>query len=152
MDIRRLVKKTHKGEVQVEVEEDDVSTETKETISQSGEKSDGDQKEMVNADDDSDQKLQCTITIPSNESSDLMQGLIEDELKDARSSFHVPPIVLSLDEFMESLHSEPPVENLPPDAVTAVSLDSEAPSETKSAKLSPDGAYKCHLQGSRQFG
>ncbi|KAL9679563.1 hypothetical protein QQ045_017429 [Rhodiola kirilowii] len=149
MDIRRLVKKTHKGEVEVEVEEDDVSvevsvgsssfpriqTETKKTISQSGEKSEGDQKEMVNDDDDSDQDLQCTITIPSNESSDLMQGLIEDELKDAE---FLPPIV-SLDEFMESLHSEPPFENLPPDDVTAVSLDSEAPSKTKPVKLSPDG-------------
>uniref|UniRef100_A0A7N0VJL1 TFIIS central domain-containing protein n=1 Tax=Kalanchoe fedtschenkoi TaxID=63787 RepID=A0A7N0VJL1_KALFE len=153
IDIRRLVKKTHKGEVQVEVEEDDVSvevsvgsnslarvqTEAKETKSQSGQSLDSNQKETVNGKNNSEKpNLDCTITIPSNESSDLMQGLIEDEMKDAE---FLPPIV-SLDEFMESLHSEPPFENLPADADKLKSPDSdhsEVPSETKSAKLSPDG-------------
>ncbi|CAM8994530.1 unnamed protein product [Rhodiola kirilowii] len=43
-----------------------------------------------------------------------MQGLIEDEFKDAE---FLPPIV-SLYEFIKSLHLEPPFENLPPDAIT----------------------------------
>uniref|UniRef100_A0A7N0ZSX1 TFIIS central domain-containing protein n=1 Tax=Kalanchoe fedtschenkoi TaxID=63787 RepID=A0A7N0ZSX1_KALFE len=152
IDLRRLVKKTHKGEFQVEVEEDDVSvevsvgsssfprrqTEANDTKSQTGQISDGDQKETVNEKNNSEeQNLDCTITIPSNESTDLMQGLIEDELKDAE---FLPPIV-SLDEFMESLHSEPPFENLPEDAGKTKSPEndhSEGPSESKSAKLSPD--------------
>ncbi|RVX19664.1 hypothetical protein CK203_005394 [Vitis vinifera] len=43
---------------------------------------------------------------------DLMQGLMGDEFKDEE---FLPPIV-SLDEFMQSLDSEPPFENLPVDA------------------------------------
>ncbi|CAM8916525.1 unnamed protein product [Rhodiola kirilowii] len=157
IDIRRLVKKTHKGEYQVEIEEDDVSvevsvgsssfpriqTEAKETKSPPGQISEGDHKETVNDENNSEERNpDGTITFPSNPSSDLMQGLIEDEFKDAE---FLPPIV-SLDEFMASLDSEPPFENISADAdKTAASLDnyhSEMPSEAKSAKLSPDGHTK----------
>ncbi|CAM9002988.1 unnamed protein product [Rhodiola kirilowii] len=161
IDIRRLVKKTHKGEFQVEVEEDDVSVEVsvgsssfprrqteakdskpqtdQETKPQSGQKPDGGQKKTRNDKMKSEeQNLQCNITIPSNESSDRMQRLIEDELKDAE---FLQPIV-SLDEFMESIHTEPPFENLRPDAdKIAASPENDhtgAPSETKSAELSSD--------------
>lgn len=148
IDIRRLVKKTHKGEFQVEVEEDDVSvevsvgsssipriqTEIKETISPSAEISDGDTNETLIDGNNSDINPQCTITISSNESSDL---IIDDELKDTE---FLPPIV-SLDEFMESLHSEPPFMSLASDSAPAINPDNEhidVLSDTKSAKLSPE--------------
>jgi hypothetical protein len=48
--------------------------------------------------------------------------MVDDELKDAE---FLPPIV-SLDEFMESLDSEPPFENLPEDAgKTTPALDND---------------------------
>ncbi|KAA8521745.1 hypothetical protein F0562_012418 [Nyssa sinensis] len=118
VDIRRLVKKTHKGEFQVEVEQDDgvsvevsvgtssltqIQLKTKETETHTASKSDGGEKSNLE-----NQDLSCSLTIPSD-GTDLMQGLIVDELKDAE---FLPPIV-SLDEFMESLDSEPPFENLP---------------------------------------
>jgi len=139
VDIRRLVKKTHKGEFQVEVEQDSVAMEVAvglnsfTTQPKSDEKkgslgSKPDQmKDKVNATDEKsdleDKAASYTLTIPSSEGNDLMQGLmVDDELKDAE---FLPPIV-SLDEFMESLDSEPPFENLPEDAgKTTPTLDND---------------------------
>lgn len=131
VDIRRLVRKTHKGEFQVEVEENDtvpmeVSVEpssptlteskTKEMESPNLSKRDGANDEVdssVGKGNIEDQDTACTLTISSNEGNDLLQGLmVDDVLKDAD---FLPPIV-SLDEFMESLDSEPPFEILPVDA------------------------------------
>ncbi|XP_021277578.1 death-inducer obliterator 1-like [Herrania umbratica] len=148
VDIRRLVKKTHKGEFQVEVEQTDSAsvevsaatsisrrpkTEAKQgptTGKTVGKKNgSGTAGEKSNIEDPD-----LTITIPSSEGPDPMQGLMgEDELKDAD---FLPPIV-SLDEFMQSLDSEPPFENLPSDARKATSIcdkdDSEAGSDSKSS-------------------
>ncbi|XAR69332.1 hypothetical protein NMG60_11000872 [Bertholletia excelsa] len=124
VDIRRLVKKTHKGEFQVEVEQDDgVAVEVsvgassltrvqrkKETEVQPSSKTDGTRdKESVTVEKSSSENEDVSgrLTIP-NDGTDLMQGLMVDEFKDAE---FLPPIV-SLDEFMESLDSEPPFENL----------------------------------------
>ncbi|KAE8675857.1 Detected protein of confused Function [Hibiscus syriacus] len=94
VDVRRLVRKTHKGEVQVEVEQIDNESDA------AGKRNNPEDPNL-------------TITIPSSEGPDPIQGLMgEDELKDADI---LPPIV-SLDEFMQSLDSEPPFENLPGDA------------------------------------
>ncbi|KAB1204534.1 PHD finger protein 3 [Morella rubra] len=156
VDIRRLVKKTHKGDIQVEVEQDEsvpmevVSVRassltpresnikemeashpskpdrTKNKVDASGERSNSD-----------DQENPYEFTIPSSEGNDLMQGLMvdDDALKDAE---FLPPIV-SLDEFMESLNAEPPFENLPVDAgkVTPFSDkdDSELGSESKTSNV-----------------
>lgn len=127
VDIRRLVRKTHKGEYQVEVERDDgiaaevsggtsvltrpqpkkdveshspsaVSLKDKEKVAGQGKSSDG-------------QDFSGSLIIPTD-GTDLMQGMMVDELKDAE---FLPPIV-SLDEFMESLNNEPPFENLSVDA------------------------------------
>ncbi|CAK9136575.1 unnamed protein product [Ilex paraguariensis] len=129
IDVRRLVKKTHKGDYQIEVEQDDsvsveVSTQTssltkrpprkKVTVAHSPSETDETRnKENVIAEKSrlENEDFSCSLIIP-NDGTDLMQGMIVDELKDAE---FLPPIV-SLDEFMESLNSEPPFENLPVDA------------------------------------
>ncbi|KAL4279044.1 hypothetical protein GQ457_03G045480 [Hibiscus cannabinus] len=148
VDIRRLVRKTHKGEVQVEFEQTDSSqvevsagtsvTQRPKTDAKQASKN----VKTVGRKDESGaasknknpEDPNLTITIPSSEGPDPMQGLMgEDELKDAN---FLPPIV-SLDEFMQSLDSEPPFENLPVDAGKATSTsdkhDSEAMSDTKSS-------------------
>lgn len=122
---RRLVKKTHKGEYQVEMEEDsgdlmDVSSGTslplqsqtrgKELEANAPSELDNSRNKgkidnRRNSSENSDH--QESLIIPSD-GTDLMQGMIVDELKDAE---FLPPII-SLDEFMESLHSEPPFETL----------------------------------------
>ncbi|XVE98526.1 hypothetical protein REPUB_Repub03eG0113500 [Reevesia pubescens] len=148
VDIRRLVRKTHKGEFQVEFEQTDNAsvevsagttitrrpkTEAKKAPTTGrtvGKKDESDTTgEKSNPEDPN-----LTITIPSSEGPDPMQGLMgEDELKDAD---FLPPIV-SLDEFMQSLDSEPPFENLPVDAGKATSIsdkdESEAGSDSKSS-------------------
>ncbi|KAK5813996.1 PHD finger 3 [Gossypium arboreum] len=147
VDIRRLVRKTHKGEFQVEVEQTDSASvevsagtstirrpkteakETPRTIKTVGKKDESDTgSEKSNLEDPN-----LTITIPSSEGPDPMQGLMgEDEIKNVD---FLPPIV-SLDEFMQSLGSEPPFENLPDEAgkATAISAkdDSEAGSDSNS--------------------
>ncbi|KAM7459433.1 hypothetical protein LguiA_036427 [Lonicera macranthoides] len=128
VDPRRLVKKTHKGEYQVEVEQDDgisveVSVGTSFTqIRQNNKEKKGQPSSEVKVTSDKQstqgrkngsetEDVSCSLTIPAD-GTDLMQGLIVDELKDAE---FLPPIV-SLDEFMESLDSEPPFENITADA------------------------------------
>ncbi|MQL85585.1 hypothetical protein Taro_018123 [Colocasia esculenta] len=129
IDLRRLVKKTHKGEFQVEVEKDDtipvevavganslpqVSTRANET------------KNVVKSIENEAQNstMHGETEIPDNSAAskklDLgslrpqdMQDLMVDELKDTEFL----PAILSLDEFMEALDSEPPFQSLPVDAV-----------------------------------
>ncbi|XP_072964284.1 uncharacterized protein [Typha angustifolia] len=137
VDIRRLVRKTHKGEFQVEVEySDDVSVEVElgaSILSQVPSKSNGAVRVKSKSNDrtspglskpgvskasegmlhvgkaDSGDCVQpSNFGALGNEKADLMQELMEDELKDTVS---LSPIV-SLDEFMEALDSEPPFENL----------------------------------------
>lgn len=156
VDIRRLVKKTHKGEFQVEVEHEDnvpveevsggnTSVARNQTVKKDVEASSPSKPNVIKDDMSTDGEksdLQkdnpFSITISSNDSSDPMQGLMTDDaLKDPD---FLPPIV-SLDEFMESLHSEPPFENLPQESgkVTPISDkdDSEVRSKSKSSDLSP---------------
>lgn len=121
-DMRRLVKKTHKGEYQVEFERDDGFAEEvsggtsmfsrphpkKKTELHSASKSLKDEENAAVQDSMlENQDLSGSLIIPTD-GTDLMQGMMVDELKDTAS---LPPIV-SLDEFMESLNSEPPFENL----------------------------------------
>ncbi|KAK9077675.1 hypothetical protein SSX86_006012 [Deinandra increscens subsp. villosa] len=140
VDIRRLVKKTHKGEYQVEVEQDDaVSVEvslgsTSFTQFQPKKKKTGHEvkeKEVTEADKSSSENL----TIPAD-GTDFMQELIVDEFKDEG---FLPPIV-SLDEFMESLNSEPPFENLPVDSKETKQLNPETVIETGEKKATSEPA------------
>ncbi|GFS44946.1 hypothetical protein Acr_00g0093120 [Actinidia rufa] len=139
VDIRRLVRKTHKGEFQVEVEQDDgvsveVSVGTSALTRLESKNRDMEDHHSANADEIKDrdnvegeksssenQDLSCSLTIP-NDGTDLLQGLMVDEFKDAE---FLPPIV-SLDEFMESLDSEPPFENLPMDGGKISPSDKES--------------------------
>lgn len=128
VDIRRLVRKTHKGEFQVEVEHDDamaaeVSAGTSlltrpqrkkpvESRSPAEASVKESEKEKVagQGGGSEGQDLSGSLIIQTD-GTDPMQGMIVDELKDA----DLPPIV-SLDEFMESLNNEPPFDNLSDDA------------------------------------
>ncbi|XP_022636547.1 death-inducer obliterator 1 isoform X1 [Vigna radiata var. radiata] len=127
VDFRRLVKKTHKGEFQVEVEhEDNVSVEEVSGGTTSVARSQTEKKDVEGTSSKPDVNIDAekrnlqkddtfSITISSTDGTDPMQGLMTDDaLKDPD---FLPPIV-SLDEFMESLHSEPPFENLESGKVT----------------------------------
>ncbi|KAF7830226.1 death-inducer obliterator 1-like [Senna tora] len=123
-DFRRLVKKTHKGEFQVEVDhEDNVSVEVsggatlvsrnqRERKDVEAPLSKPDQiKYDVNTNDGKSILEKDSLLTHANPSSDgtATRGpMADDALKDAD---FLPPIV-SLDEFMESHHSKPLVENL----------------------------------------
>ncbi|KAF5197345.1 Phd finger protein [Thalictrum thalictroides] len=149
VDVRRLVKKTHKGEFQVEIEQDDgVSVDFAAGASSipqfqpksSEREADGASKpiETLNVEGGADEKiysedhnLKSSLTTLPDDGTDLMQGLMVDELKDAE---FLPPIV-SLDEFMESLDSEPPFENLPIDSEKANLESDEKDNPHVGAKL-----------------
>ncbi|KAI3837964.1 hypothetical protein MKX03_037031 [Papaver bracteatum] len=139
VDIRRLVRKTHKGEFQVEFDQDDgpsvevaagesylsqfrprakeLEAETPRKSDENGksERSEITSSEKVILDD------QGSLSAVPSDGTDLLQGLMMDELKDPE---FLPPIV-SLDEFMESLDSEPPFENLQKEAATSESMGEE---------------------------
>lgn len=133
VDIRRLVRKTHKGEFQVEVEQDDsvsvevaigtdaltyIPTKVNEeapTQSKSNESQVTIESQEIKASEESllPDKANSGEQLPNldnllSEKADFMQDFMVDELKDTKC---LPPIV-SLDEFMEALDSEPPFENL----------------------------------------
>ncbi|CAI9775687.1 unnamed protein product [Fraxinus pennsylvanica] len=153
-DIRRLVKKTHKGEYQVEVERDysmaaeissgtNVLTQLKpkeETETHSPSKADNIKDRENVADQEKIAETQDSpgrLVIPTD-GTDLMQGMmVDDEMKDAD---FLPPIV-SLDEFMEYLNSEPPFDNIPAEAdkTTPISHE-EIPEEIKNSKASNSAA------------
>ncbi|KAF8091008.1 hypothetical protein N665_0458s0011 [Sinapis alba] len=110
IDVSRLVRKTHKGEFQVEVdpvesEMVDVSAgitsrSSRPRAKTKSMKSSNPAKSTLNKNDPG-----AMTTLPSTEETDPMQGLsMDDEMKDVG---FLPPIV-SLDEFMESLNTEPP--------------------------------------------
>ncbi|KAK9134751.1 hypothetical protein Syun_014081 [Stephania yunnanensis] len=137
VDVRRLVKKTHKGEFQVEFEQyDGASVEVavgSTLLSQYQRKSDEKesprppkfhetQKSKVTHDkvNVEGQHSESGLAKLSSDSTDLMHGLVVDDLKDA----DLPPIV-SLDEFMESLDSEPPFESLSAAAAQSESTSNE---------------------------
>lgn len=145
VDIRHLVRKTHKGEFQVEIEHDDgiaadVSGGTsmlmqpqpkKETEAYSP--SEGSVKDKAAGQECSseEQKVSGSLVIPTN-GTNLMQGMIVDELKDAE---FLPPIV-SLDEFMKSLNSEPPFDSLSKD----VRQHPKVLSDSRAAKRASESA------------
>ncbi|XP_058111741.1 uncharacterized protein LOC131255057 [Magnolia sinica] len=165
VDIRRLVKKTHKGEFQVEVERDDsVSVEVAvgaSSLSQIPSKTNGTATQIPSKPaepeaqipskanetgasegaegaaapekvvDSRDQAFPSNVITLSHDASDFMQGFMEDELKDAE---FLPPIV-SLDEFMESLDSEPPFENLQQVSGQDIPVSADNNSDSLGSKL-----------------
>ncbi|KAI4380176.1 hypothetical protein MLD38_006397 [Melastoma candidum] len=122
VDVKRLVKKTHKGELQLEVEEDDglsVEVSARVPIISYGRSQTQEQRpssEIPSEEKDSGQDVDVrrdsvernssfTLTIPSEDQVSEVDIIEEGAMKD------LPPIV-SLDEFMQSLDSEPPFEDL----------------------------------------
>ncbi|CAO2820670.1 unnamed protein product [Amaranthus hypochondriacus] len=140
INMRRLVKKTHKGEYQVDLDTViDASDEISPIISVPSQK-----RPKTNGSDPGpplkpnptkvESYVQCEITIPSDGAD--MQGLMVDDVKD------LPPIV-SLDEFMESLNKEPPFENLPVDSeATTLEKDKENPGNSPPSKQSVSITYQ----------
>ncbi|KAG6508860.1 uncharacterized protein LOC121982193 [Zingiber officinale] len=136
VDLRRLVKKTHKGEFQVEVEQvesfpvdaelgrsvpskvpskpSEVKTRKHSTPKTDALKASG-SRSIARKDDSDSQNIHTDLEI-LGEKTDLMQELMVDEVKDPDS---LPPIV-SLDEFMQALDSEPPFENMSVDSLQEV--------------------------------
>ncbi|KAL9258541.1 PHD finger protein 3-like protein [Drosera capensis] len=133
VDIRRLVKKTHKGDIQVEFEQDvasslDLSSKSNKrdpfgsrspsngSTSVFSDKVHGsdkkkDAKSQIHNSTNQDDEYR--LTIPAD-AADIMQGLMEVDTRD------LPPIC-SLDDFMESLDKEPPFEDLTTDSGKAAS-------------------------------
>ncbi|KAI4376329.1 hypothetical protein MLD38_014106 [Melastoma candidum] len=122
VDLKRLVKKTHKGELQVEVEQDDsISVEvsagvgitsyrrsrTKEQQPASAKEGEG--QDSLQVGDEKKNALErdapFTLTIPSEDQVSEVDIIEDDTMKD------LPPIV-SLDEFMQSLDSDSLFEDL----------------------------------------
>ncbi|KAK4364966.1 hypothetical protein RND71_016324 [Anisodus tanguticus] len=155
VDMRRLVKKTHKGEYQVDFERDDnnIAAEISagsSNVSQfmpkivrgrnsgpSGTDEIGSKENVTSQHNNSEkQDVKDSLVIPAD-GADLMQEMVVEEFKDAK---FLPPIV-SLDEFMESLDSEPPFENLP------VENNRSAPVPDKESSEDPNKVVSSGLAG-----
>lgn len=139
IDVSRLVRKTHKGEFQVEV--DPVESEMVDVSAgiTSRSRPRAKAKSSLNK-NDSDELKESSDKGDMTEETDPMQGLsMDDEMKDV--GFLAP--IVSLDEFMESLNTEPPFRS--PQHGNAVkeevaASDSGAVSNLKSPSRSPKEA------------
>ncbi|XP_062223729.1 uncharacterized protein LOC133922416 [Phragmites australis] len=160
VDVRRLVRKTHKGEFQVEVEEPDgISVEVElggnltnilskavEDQTKCNDKTNSDDKAVVqeknkafdstSQDEDGgtgNNDLSGDLEYIDNEKADLMQELILDDMKDE----NLPPIP-SLDEFMQGLDSEPPFVDLSVGTTQEDGNDCEEPDTTLESEELPE--------------
>ncbi|CAN8256640.1 unnamed protein product [Cochlearia groenlandica] len=137
IDVRSLVRKTHKGEYQVEIDPvDSGMVDVSAGITSHSRRRPRAKPDSAKLIDKKDDQAASRDTPPSVEEMDPMQGLaMDDELKDVE----FPP--LSLDEFMKSLDSEPPFESPHGDSERQVSAseksDSEVAADSKSPKESP---------------
>ncbi|KAG7610383.1 Transcription elongation factor S-II central domain [Arabidopsis suecica] len=157
IDVRNLVRKTHKGEFQVEIDPVDSGTvdvsaeitsnskpRAKAKSSKSSTKATLKKNDSNDKNIKSNQGTSSAVTLPPTEEIDPMQGLsMDDEMKDVG---FLPPIV-SLDEFMESLNSEPPFgspHEHPPGKEDPASekSDSKDGSHSKSPSRSPKQSPK----------
>ncbi|XP_047080684.1 death-inducer obliterator 1-like [Lolium rigidum] len=162
VDIKRLVRKTHKGEFQVEIEEPDgISVEVElggnvlshvpskpvEDESKTNDETSMDDKAGVEGKDrgsdgmsqdedggSGDNDSSGNVDYIENEKADLIDELMVDDLKDAEN---LPPIP-SLDEFMLGLDSEPPFENLSVGTPQKDLSDSDEPSSTLQSEKLPE--------------
>ncbi|KAL5211313.1 hypothetical protein ABZP36_022160 [Zizania latifolia] len=166
VDFRRLVRKTHKGEFQVEVEETDgisvevelgsnlltqapskvaedqtksndkASTDDKASAQEKDEAPDGTSQDEDNGVSNDD--VPDDLEYADNEKSDLMQELMVDDMKDTEN---LPPIP-SLDEFMQGLDSEPPFKNLSVGTPEEDSDDRDEPDTTVESEELPGKEVK----------
>ncbi|CAA6672709.1 unnamed protein product [Spirodela intermedia] len=113
VDLRRVVKKTHKGEFQVEVERDD-SGSVEVAIGANSlplvlQEERVNQRAIQNRSAIRNQMKLMALELSSNLTT--LPHDMQDLIVDVKGAENLPPIV-SLDEFMEALDSEPPFENL----------------------------------------
>lgn len=168
VDVRRLVRKTHKGEFQVEIEETDgISVEVElggnilshvpskaDEMKTNDETNMGDKagvegkdkaSEGMSQDEDGgtgDKDSSGNVDCIDNEKTDLIEELMVDDLKDAEN---LPPIP-SLDEFMLGLDSEPPFENLSVETPQEDLSDSDEPTSTLESDKVPETEDKASAQ------
>ncbi|KAI3991022.1 hypothetical protein MKX01_026206 [Papaver californicum] len=162
VDIRRLVRKTHKGEFQVEFDQDDGPSvevtagesslsefrpRAKELEAETLRKPDENEKLEITSSEKVMLDDQGSLSAVPSDGTDLLQGLMMDEMKDPE---FLPPIV-SLDEFMESLDSEPPFENLQKEAGTSEFVGEEKKSidtdvKVDSSDLTSDNSVTAALE------
>ncbi|TVU33001.1 hypothetical protein EJB05_24772 [Eragrostis curvula] len=166
VDVRRLVRKTHKGEYQVEVEEPDgisvevelggnlsnipsksVEAETKSKDKTSTEDMVAVQEKSKTSDSSSQDEDGGTGNNDlsggppdyiDGEKADLMQELILDDTKDPEN---LPPIP-SLDEFMQGLDSEPPFVDLSVGTPQQEDKDLEEPDTALESEELPEAEDK----------
>ncbi|CAH8281552.1 unnamed protein product [Eruca vesicaria subsp. sativa] len=145
IDVRRLVRKTHKGEFQVEIDPVDsgmvdVSAGITSRSRRRPKPKTNSAETTLNDKTANTDQTTSRDTPPSTEEIDPMQGLaMDDELKDVE---FLPPIV-SLDEFMESLDSEPPFESPHGNnSELQVSASEKSDSEIRPHSKSPKGSPK----------
>ncbi|XP_056846547.1 uncharacterized protein LOC108817670 isoform X2 [Raphanus sativus] len=144
IDVRSLVRKTHKGEFQVEIDHVDsgmvdVSAGTTSRSRRRPKAKNHSAEATLNDKTAKTDQTTSRDTPPSTEEIDPMQGLaMDDELKDVE---FLPPIV-SLDEFMESLDSEPPFESPHGNSEVQVSASEKSDSEVGRLSKSPKGSPK----------
>jgi hypothetical protein len=167
VDIKRLVRKTHKGEFQVEIEETDGisvevelggnflphvpskagkdETKTNDETSMDDKASEDKGSDGMSQDEDGgsgDNDSSGNVDYIENEKADLIDELMVDDLKDAEN---LPPIP-SLDEFMLGLDSEPPFENLSVGTPQKDLSDSDEPSSTLESEKLPETEDKLPAQ------
>ncbi|XP_048625242.1 uncharacterized protein LOC106372406 [Brassica napus] len=144
IDVRSLVRKTHKGEFQVEIDHVDsgmvdVSAGITSSRKRRPKAKTHSAETTLNDKTAKTDQTASRDTPPSTEEIDPMQGLaMDDELKDVE---FLPPIV-SLDEFMESLDSEPPFESPHGNSEMQVSASEISDSEVRPHSKSPKGSPK----------
>lgn len=144
IDVRSLVRKTHKGEFQVEIDHVDsgmvdVSAGITSSRKRRPKAKTHSAETTLNDKTAKTDQTASRDTPPSTEEIDPMQGLaMDDDLKDVE---FLPPIV-SLDEFMESLDSEPPFESPHGNSEMQVSASEISDSEVRPHSKSPKGSPK----------
>ena len=132
VDLRRVVKKTHKGEVQVEVEDDSTSVEVavgSNSLPPILSRSKGNAKPLK---DSTKNEEHGSEKVSGEDVEDIQELMV-----DGKEAETLPPIV-SLDEFMEALNSEPPFENIPAVAGAESSLTNSLPDATVNSAIAGD--------------
>jgi hypothetical protein len=152
VNARSLVRKTHKGEFQIEVEEETDVVEAGlggESISYVPSKhvavqtSSDDKTGVHNEVNESDYSVEdgvartCNSNMPPSEKSDLMQEPLTDDLKVTENL----PQIMTMDEFMQLLHSEPHCEYQSTGALQDDSRSDKADKSLKSESF-PTAKYK----------
>lgn len=147
VDLRRVVKKTHKGEFQVEVERDDSGSVEVAIGADSLAPVLARAREPKGSSKPSEADGSDNAGLPENADSEALELSgdltplphdMQDLIVDVKGAENLPPIV-SLDEFMEALDSEPPFEDLSGSAEQHAQADDRGAGSSDAQVDSPQG-------------